>query len=117
MMVMMRMKDLVLRDSMHEGRRFYVLEKEDGTGTQLIFAYEDLLHLRRGAALFDRHAETDAVYNGPNFTAVRTCRPPVFFGVKLRRNDDESHELFFHGEDWNAFLDALDALRHGGQAA
>lgn len=111
MEVLIGKSGLVFRGDTREGKRVYCLRANGGSGPEAVFTRADLVHLRDRAAHFDRHAETDAVYDGPSFTAARECRPPFLIGVKLAwARDGGSSEIFFQGNEWNQFLELLDTV-------
>lgn len=101
-----------------EGRNRYYLESRGTQTTTAFFERADLLHLHQHAAPFDRRAETDAIYDGPKFTAKRAAVAPAGIGVKLSwMEDDRRRELFFQGEEWDQFLQALDSICTSGCAS
>lgn len=118
MKVLFQKSGIVFRGDVRSGDRIYGLRPEIGPGPEAILSRAELMHLRDRAAHFDPQAETDAVYNGPKFSAIREDRPPVCFGVKLYWSDDEdSREIFFQGSEWNQFLELLDTVCANERAA
>lgn len=104
-------------DLMHEGRRFYCLEQTGSHAVRVVLSREELVHLHEHAAPFDHQAETDAIYDGPKFTARRHVESPDRFGVVLSWVEDQRpHTLFFLGEEWDLFLQTLESVCTTGRA-
>ncbi len=101
---------------MCDGARRYCLGSNAGMTAS--FRREDLVHLREHASPFDRIAETDAVYDGPRFSAKRTTDDSGNIGVRLSWSDESGERsLFFQGAEWNLFLQMLDSVCASERAA
>lgn len=108
---------MVFGNLMHEGCCFYFLEQTGSRAVRVVLSREELVHLHEHAAPFDREAETDAIYDGPKFTARRHAESPDRFGVVLSWVENQRpHTLFFLGEEWDLFLQTLESVCTTGRA-